>query len=38
MAVLNKAFDSTCRYVAAHPVESVGLALIAGYLVSRLAL
>jgi hypothetical protein len=37
MGILNKAFDSTWKYVAAHPVESVGLALIAAYLISRLA-
>jgi ElaB/YqjD/DUF883 family membrane-anchored ribosome-binding protein len=28
--------DSTCRYVAAHPLQSLGLALAAGYLISRL--
>ena len=31
-----KWFDITRKYVAEHPVESVGLALVAGYLVSRL--
>lgn len=31
-----KLLDSTCKYVAAHPLQSVGMALIAGYLVSRL--
>jgi hypothetical protein len=36
MAILNRAFESTCKYVAEHPVESVGLALVAAYLVSRL--
>ena len=33
-----KLVDSTCKYVAERPLESVGLALVAGYLVSRLAL
>jgi len=28
--------DSTCKYVAAHPLQSLGLALAAGYLISRL--
>ena len=37
MGILNNAVDSTRKYVAEHPVESVGLALIAGYLISRLA-
>lgn len=31
-----KYFDIACRYIADHPVESVGLALVAGYLVSQL--
>jgi hypothetical protein len=38
MGILNKAVDITRKYVAEHPVESVGLGLIAGYLVSWLAL
>jgi ElaB/YqjD/DUF883 family membrane-anchored ribosome-binding protein len=32
----DKLFDSTCKYVAAHPLQSLGLALAAGYLISRL--
>jgi len=28
--------DSTCKYVAAHPLQSLGLALAAGYLISRI--
>ena len=28
--------DSTCKYVAAHPLQSLGMALAAGYLISRL--
>lgn len=31
-----KLMDSTCKYVAAHPLRSLGLALAAGYLISRL--
>lgn len=31
-----KFFDNACKLIAEHPVESVGLALVAGYLVSRL--
>ena len=31
-----KLMDSTCKYVAAHPLQSLGLALAAGYLISRL--
>jgi ElaB/YqjD/DUF883 family membrane-anchored ribosome-binding protein len=31
-----KLLDSTCKYVAAHPLQSLGLALAAGYLISRL--
>ena len=27
---------STCKYVAAHPLQSLGLALAAGYLISRI--
>jgi len=28
--------DSTCKYVTAHPLQSLGMALAAGYLLSRL--
>jgi ElaB/YqjD/DUF883 family membrane-anchored ribosome-binding protein len=28
--------DSTSKFVAAHPLQSLGLALAAGYLISRL--
>jgi ElaB/YqjD/DUF883 family membrane-anchored ribosome-binding protein len=31
-----KLMGSTCKYVAAHPLQSIGLALAAGYLISRL--
>ena len=31
-----KLVDSTRRYVAAHPLQSLGLALAAGYLISRI--
>jgi ElaB/YqjD/DUF883 family membrane-anchored ribosome-binding protein len=31
-----KLMDSTTKYVAAHPLQSLGLALAAGYLISRL--
>ena len=31
-----KLLDSTSKYVAAHPLQSLGLALAAGYLISRL--
>jgi ElaB/YqjD/DUF883 family membrane-anchored ribosome-binding protein len=31
-----KLLDSTCKYVAAHPLQSLGLAVAAGYLISRL--
>jgi ElaB/YqjD/DUF883 family membrane-anchored ribosome-binding protein len=31
-----KLMDSTCKYVAAHPLQSLGLALAAGYLASLL--
>ena len=27
--------DSTYKYIAAHPLQSIGLALAAGYLISR---
>jgi len=27
--------DSTCKYVAAHPLQSLGFALLAGYLIGR---
>ena len=32
----DKLVDSTCKYVAAHPLQSLGVALAAGYLISRL--
>jgi len=32
----DKLVDSTCKYVAAHPLQSLGMALAAGYLISRL--
>jgi len=28
--------DDTCKYVAAHPLQSLGMALAAGYLIGRL--
>jgi hypothetical protein len=31
-----KLLDTTCKYVAAHPLRSLGLALLAGYVISRL--
>lgn len=31
-----KLLDSTCKYVAAHPLQSLAVALAAGYLISRL--
>jgi ElaB/YqjD/DUF883 family membrane-anchored ribosome-binding protein len=31
-----KLVDSTRKYVAAHPLQSLGLALAAGYLISRI--
>jgi hypothetical protein len=31
-----KLLDNTCKYVAAHPLRSLGLALLAGYVISRL--
>jgi len=31
-----KLVAGTCKYVAAHPLRSLGLALAAGYLISRL--
>ena len=31
-----KLLDSTSKYVAAHPLQSLGLAVAAGYLLSRL--
>jgi ElaB/YqjD/DUF883 family membrane-anchored ribosome-binding protein len=31
-----KLLEGTCKYVAAHPLQSLGLALAAGYLISRL--
>jgi ElaB/YqjD/DUF883 family membrane-anchored ribosome-binding protein len=32
----DKLVESTCKYVAAHPLQSLGLALAAGFLISRL--
>lgn len=32
----DKLLDSTSKYVAAHPLQSLGLAVAAGYLISRL--
>lgn len=32
----DKLLQSTCKYVAAHPLQSLGLALAAGYMISRL--
>jgi ElaB/YqjD/DUF883 family membrane-anchored ribosome-binding protein len=32
----DKLLDSTSKYVKAHPLQSLGLALAAGYLISRL--
>jgi ElaB/YqjD/DUF883 family membrane-anchored ribosome-binding protein len=31
-----KLLQSACKYVAAHPLQSLGLALAAGYLISRI--
>ena len=31
-----KMLDSTVKYIAAHPLQSLGLALAAGYVLSRL--
>ena len=31
-----KLLDSTTKFVAAHPLQSLGLAVAAGYLISRL--
>jgi ElaB/YqjD/DUF883 family membrane-anchored ribosome-binding protein len=31
-----KLVDNTCKYIAAHPLQSLGLAVAAGYLISRL--
>ena len=31
-----KLMENTCKYIAAHPLQSLGLALAAGYLLSRL--
>jgi len=33
-----KLVDSTCKYVAAHPLQSLALAVAAGFLISRLTL
>jgi ElaB/YqjD/DUF883 family membrane-anchored ribosome-binding protein len=32
----DKFLETTAKYIAAHPLESVGLAIAAGYLLSRL--
>ena len=31
-----KLMDDTCKYVSAHPLQSLGIALAAGFLLSRL--
>jgi ElaB/YqjD/DUF883 family membrane-anchored ribosome-binding protein len=31
-----KFFETTSKYIAAHPLQSLGLAIAAGYLLSRL--
>ena len=31
-----KLIDSTSKYIVAHPLQSLGIALAAGYLISRL--
>jgi len=31
-----KLVDNTSKYIAAHPLQSIGLAVAAGYLISRL--
>jgi ElaB/YqjD/DUF883 family membrane-anchored ribosome-binding protein len=31
-----KLLDGVCKYVSSHPLQSVGMALVAGYLASRL--
>ena len=36
-AIGAKLVDSTCKYVAAHPLQSLGLALLAGYLIGRVS-
>ena len=37
MATPKKLVDSTCKYVAANPLKSVALALVAGLLIGRIA-
>jgi ElaB/YqjD/DUF883 family membrane-anchored ribosome-binding protein len=32
----DKFLETTAKYIAAHPVQSLGLAIAAGYLLSRL--
>ncbi len=32
-----KLLDGTCEYVSANPMKSIGMALVAGFLVSRIA-
>ncbi len=34
-AVQKKAVDGTCEYICANPLKSVGMALLAGFLISR---
>jgi ElaB/YqjD/DUF883 family membrane-anchored ribosome-binding protein len=35
-SVTDKFLETTAKYIAAHPVQSLGLAIAAGYLLSRL--
>lgn len=37
-AVQHKLMDDTCSYVAANPLKSVGIALLAGFVLSRVVL
>jgi len=36
-ATATRLADSTSKYVVAHPLQSLGLALMAGYLIGRVA-
>jgi ElaB/YqjD/DUF883 family membrane-anchored ribosome-binding protein len=36
IATRDRLLDGTCKYVAARPLQSLALALAAGYLISRL--
>jgi ElaB/YqjD/DUF883 family membrane-anchored ribosome-binding protein len=36
-ATATRLVDGTCKYVAAHPLQSLGLALMAGYVIGRLS-